>query len=420
MSLVRKIKTGTIGLLMSAFLLLFTFTPKITNAQPGARVSFQVFYDDLAPYGTWFNDPQYGYVWAPKVDRSFRPYYTNGYWVNTNYGNMWASDYPWGWAAFHYGRWAYSDMYGWIWIPGEEWGPAWVTWRQGNGYYGWAPMGPGISINVSFGSGYYAPNPYWTFIPYQNIYSRNFHRYYAPRRTGTIIRNTTIINNTYVHNGNTYVTGPRRSDVERRTGRNVRSYQVGTANRAGRTKVSGNNVSVYRPAVVRRNIKGSETVRPKNVKKVSQPVISRNKNPQVDRNAVKKQQSPATRQPQPERKMTIPKNQPVNRSSEQRVPAKQATPSRQPVQQNKQPVRRSTPSRTSTPVQRKTERNVQPRSTQRKAAPRPRPAKSSTPVRTQSKTINRSSAPARTSSQRSAPRSSRSSQSSSSSRSVRR
>ncbi len=64
----------------------------------------------------------------------------------TEYGWTWLSDYPWGWAPFHYGRWDFDNSFGWFWIPGNEWGPAWVTWRRANGYYGWAPMSPGINL----------------------------------------------------------------------------------------------------------------------------------------------------------------------------------------------------------------------------------------------------------------------------------
>ena len=144
------------------------------KAQPGVSVSFQLFYDELSPYGQWIEDPSYGYVWAPEVDNNFRPYYSGGRWAMTEYGNTWVSDYDWGWAPFHYGRWTYDTFYGWIWIPGDQWGPAWVDWRSGGGYYGWAPLGPSISIS----SGWYAPNDWWIFIPSQHIYSPNFYSYW--------------------------------------------------------------------------------------------------------------------------------------------------------------------------------------------------------------------------------------------------
>ena len=76
-------------------------------------ITYQQFYNDLSPYGNWINYPGYGYVWMPGVT-GFRPYYTNGSWVYTNYGWTWASDYSWGWAPFHYGRWLNDRMYGWI------------------------------------------------------------------------------------------------------------------------------------------------------------------------------------------------------------------------------------------------------------------------------------------------------------------
>jgi hypothetical protein len=97
------------------------------------------FYDDLSPYGQWVQTPEYGRVWIPDAGPDFQPYASNGHWVMTEYGNTWVSDYAWGWAPFHYGRW-YQDRYrGWAWIPGRDWGPAWVSWRSGGGYYGWAP-----------------------------------------------------------------------------------------------------------------------------------------------------------------------------------------------------------------------------------------------------------------------------------------
>ena len=237
---------------------------------------YQEFYDDLSPHGQWLNDPQYGYVWTPNVGRDFRPYYSNGHWVMTEYGNMWASDYSWGWAPFHYGRWAQSAYYGWIWIPGRTWGPAWVTWRQGGGYYGWAPMGPGISINFSFGSGYNAPNAWWTFIPCGNIYSRSYNRYYSPRNTVNIINNTTIINNTYVDHGarNTYVTGPRRGDVETATRQRVTVYNVNNRGRAGAADISGRNVNVYRPSVRAVNTRSQERPAPREVKSLDRSAVT--------------------------------------------------------------------------------------------------------------------------------------------------
>ena len=100
------------------------------------------FDDALSPYGDW-TDVDGTRVWHPAasaVGEDFQPYATNGQWVSSDYGWYFQSDYPWGWAPFHYGRWALDPNYGWIWIPGTVWAPAWVDWRSGGGYIGWAPL----------------------------------------------------------------------------------------------------------------------------------------------------------------------------------------------------------------------------------------------------------------------------------------
>ena len=123
------------------------------------------------------------------------------------------TNYSWGWAPFHYGRWYHDDYYGWAWVPGYEWAPAWVSWRSGGGYYGWAPMSPGLNINININ----LPGSYWTFLPHKRMYHRNMHRYYN-RYTPAIYNRTTIINNTYIYNDNRYYSGPSNSDFERATG----------------------------------------------------------------------------------------------------------------------------------------------------------------------------------------------------------
>ena len=44
-------------------------------------ITYQTFYDDLTPYGTWIDYPGYSHVWCPAVGVDFRPYSTNGHWV---------------------------------------------------------------------------------------------------------------------------------------------------------------------------------------------------------------------------------------------------------------------------------------------------------------------------------------------------
>lgn len=99
----------------------------------------------LEPHGYWVDDPSYGSVWVPNraiVGVGFQPYVTGGHWATTDEGYYWVSDWDWGWAPFHYGRWVFTGSYGWAWIPGAQYSPAWVEWRYGNGYMGWAPARP--------------------------------------------------------------------------------------------------------------------------------------------------------------------------------------------------------------------------------------------------------------------------------------
>ena len=54
-------------------MLLLTGTTQKAVAQD-EDISMQSFYDELSPYGTWIQDPQYGYVWRPNVEQGeFRP-----------------------------------------------------------------------------------------------------------------------------------------------------------------------------------------------------------------------------------------------------------------------------------------------------------------------------------------------------------
>ncbi len=192
-------------------------------------VTTQVFYDQLSPYGQWVNYGNYGYVWIPNAVPNFTPYSSEGHWVYTVYGWTWLSDYPWGWAVFHYGRWAYDNSYGWFWVPGYQWGPAWVAWRHCDGYYGWAPLYPGLDITVNFDWWDNIPANYWCFVNEQYIGDRYVWRHYEPRNYNSVyIRRTTIINNTYYDRDRhvTYAAGPQREDVERAMHTTVRPVPV--------------------------------------------------------------------------------------------------------------------------------------------------------------------------------------------------
>ncbi|GAB3274556.1 hypothetical protein GCM10027347_47520 [Larkinella harenae] len=203
------------------------------------------FYDELAPYGRWERNSNYGQVWIPEVEADFQPYATNGHWAITEYGNTWVSDYEWGWAPFHYGRWLFDDYYGrWIWVPDSEWGPAWVSWRSGGGYYGWAPLGPGMGVNVNITIN--LPFNYWTFVPQMYFTRPRVYSYCIPRtRVVNVYHNTTIINNVYRYNNRSYGYGPRRDEIERYTRRSVPVYRANEVVRRGTVGARGTSGSSY-------------------------------------------------------------------------------------------------------------------------------------------------------------------------------
>ena len=246
-----KAKNKMLALII-ILIIAFIANSKRLSAQQN-HISFQVFYDQLSPYGQWVDNPDYGSVWIPDAGPDFAPYSTRGYWIMTDYGWTWLSDYSWGWAPFHYGRWSFDNYYGWFWVPDYEWGPAWVNWRASEGYYGWAPMQPGVSINISFGMGYNSHYDHWNFVSYRNFGRSDINRYYVGRDVhDRIVQNSTVINNTYIDNSRhtTYVTGPSRDDVQRASGRKVRPVTIQESS-TPEQKVSNGNLHIYRPQVTR-------------------------------------------------------------------------------------------------------------------------------------------------------------------------
>ena len=152
-------------------------------------VSYQTFYDNLGNDGSWIQTDDYGYVFQPNAvqDPNWAPY-TDGHWVCSDVGWVWVSDEPWGWATYHYGRWANIDGTGWCWVPGYQWAPAWVSWRYGGGYAGWAPLPPGAfyggasfhfggDVDAQFGIGI----GFYNFVPVGNLGDANYRGYYVNR-----------------------------------------------------------------------------------------------------------------------------------------------------------------------------------------------------------------------------------------------
>ena len=348
---------------------LITLPAQKAKAQD-VQVSYQTFYDQLAPYGQWVNDPQYGNVWVPYTAPGFRPYATDGHWVMTDQGNMWVSDEPWGWAAYHYGRWTYNGYYGWIWVPGYEWAPAWVTWRSGDGIYGWAPMGPGHV----YGRRYDYPDNYWVFVTPGYLYNPYVYNYYERGDAYVYVHRTEYIR---YENGRheDYYYGPRREDIERETHRPVDVYRVSDSREAGATRMGDHEVNIYRPTVNQGSI---NTAHPANVVEgrehpigrpeavspthASQPPAFRQEHPQPQYQ--QQQQSQQQHQPGPPRQQQQYQQQPPKQQQQY-----QQQPPRQQQQYQQQPPRQQEPAQQQPrPQQQQQQYQQQPRQQQQ---PRP-------------------------------------------------
>jgi hypothetical protein len=276
------------------------------HAQDDSGVSFQIFYDQLGDQGTWVQTEDYGYVFQPNVnDPEWAPY-TDGHWVDTDAGWTWVSNESWGWATYHYGRWANLDGMGWVWIPGYRWAPAWVSWRYGGGYAGWAPLPPesfvgiesrdrdyrrrnnvafGVDVDVRFhiGAGYY------NFLRVEDLGESNYRRRYANRNTNyTLIHQTTNITNIQVNNngdgrggGRNFhgvnAGGPPLNEIKGRTRRPVQTVQLTQTQQAGGAGVRGQALQVYAPQV---NATKSGQARPARVAQtLNHPTVNRGDSP---------------------------------------------------------------------------------------------------------------------------------------------
>jgi hypothetical protein len=260
----------------------------------GQDVSIDFFYDNLSG-GNWIDVEGYGYGWQPDLavnDPNWRPY-ADGYWAYTDDGWAWISYEDFGWATYHYGRWANLADYGWVWFPGTDldWGPAWVSWRTGGDYVGWAPLpprGPG----VVYEGGYIGPQvdiefdigpAYYNFCEVRYIGEPVLRNYIVPPvQNVTYINNTVNITNITVKNNVVYNYGPnydvlsahsnrpiQRLNIERQSAANLSA----AAKSGAVTKVQGNKLVVAAPPKL---AKARPTAKPPTVKtKVAQPKLNR-------------------------------------------------------------------------------------------------------------------------------------------------
>ncbi len=249
------------------------FSPAaIRTVQAQEDVSFQVFYDELGDHGSWIETDEYGYCWQPEVeDPEWRPY-SEGYWVDTEDGWTWMSDEPWGWATYHYGRWVNLDEAGWVWVPGYEWAPAWVSWRYGDEYCGWAPLPPESFADVEYSSGgglsiglffigndcdrrYRIGSGCYNFIRIRYLGERNYRQHYLRHRDNDRwVGRTRNVTNIGVDKGRegrrrVFARGPSLQQVNALSQTPVPHRRLVRSTQGGKhsARVEGDAVKVYAP-----------------------------------------------------------------------------------------------------------------------------------------------------------------------------
>lgn len=333
-----------------------TATPAATSATPeGATAasetesgSYATFYRKLDPYGDWMETSDYGYVFQPRQatqSRDWRPY-THGHWVYTDAGWTWISDEQFGWATYHYGRWIRLRSIGWVWVPGEEWAPAWVSWRKGNDYVGWAPLPPEAQFDRQTGIRNWADNYYdigpeqYAFVPANQFGAKVSAGVVVPtERNVTIINQTTNITNITYNNSVIVDRGPSYDDLRARSNQPIERFRL------ERTLDPNNERPVFRGEVVSLptlDFRPSEhATRPVRVTRtIAQPVVEHGwagirdaKAAQKARNKMQAEATPPPNAPpkrfvRPDQKMVVPPRPAATNIS---TPIASATPVSTPV-----------------------------------------------------------------------------------------
>ena len=278
-----------------------------------------VFYDRLAPYGSWRDDPIYGYVFVP-ADTGYVPY-SNGYWKLTDFGWTWIAADPHGWATSHYGRWVWRDR--WVWRPDTTWGPAWVQWRESDHVVGWAPLGYDVDA--------YVPETNWRFIPTVYITSTDVSRYYVRADVARYVRDTRPIVRWNRYHDRRWVAGPDRAYLER--------HKVKVQRVAYQPREVGRFDAAERRQLDQRAAEAKVKYRARVTRDAQIRTQLETKRATVERTQVEQQRQRARQQPQPSKTQV----EAQQRQTEQRQRAEQAkqvqqrqTEQRQRAEQAKQ------------------------------------------------------------------------------------
>ena len=297
--------------------------------------TYQTFYDQLSPYGSWVNYPGYGYCWVPNgLDPGFSPYMTNGHWVYSDLGWTWVSDFAWGWAPFHYGRWFEDDTYGWMWEPGYDWAPAWVIWGDYGDYYGWACLGPGDILSPHF-----RPNrDHWHFVGHQYMGRSDFGGHIMRSddvmHRGDINSHINIISHANTYHQSVFFSGPKADEVSKYSGQQIHAVHINNVSDPKQTKVDNNNINIYRPAIVRTNNQHATPAKVNN----AQDLHTTNRPVQNQQNGGQRSAPAQPARQQPAQQWTPPRQSAPQRSAPSQPAQRSYVPSSAPAQHYSAPA----------------------------------------------------------------------------------
>src|SRR5207248_3283991 len=179
----------------------------------------------------------------------------------------------------------------WCWVPGYEWGPAWVSWRTGGNYVGWAPPPPegGGEIvyesrpitgraDVDFGIG---PG-YYNFIDVRFIGEPVLRGHFYPYDQNVVyINNTVNVTNITYNNSVVYNYGPDYAVLSRYSTRPIQRLKLERTSidplqavKGGNmTKVQGDKLVLAAPMKLQ---KANTQIAPKAIKaKITQPKVEK-------------------------------------------------------------------------------------------------------------------------------------------------
>ncbi len=258
-------------------------------------VDYMEFYDELSPHGEWvqvsaedlgldlkkkeskdengsllddlfgvknvYADVDFGmfFVWKPSPDlavtvtagepAAYVPY-TNGQWVYTDAGWYFKAPTPYEERTSHYGRWVYDPAMGWVWVPGRVWAPAWVDWRENDGYVAWAPIPPSVYIVKNSVSSVIINENHYTIVEKRFFMEPSVYKYryqYVENKNKIMIKEMTKVDGVMIKNKTVINKGPDANSIGSITGKKVEMVKIKKVKNKNEVKYAEDEISVYTP-----------------------------------------------------------------------------------------------------------------------------------------------------------------------------